>query len=426
MARLPETEEDEKVLGDETVLGDKRKFFSGFFAGILVVILCLILFGAGRLGLEGGLLKRLLQSGDGQQAEVLTDRETLHKLGEIQRLVEQCYYNDVDSDTLSAYLFKGAIAGLEDVYGGYYTAEELQSLMDSTRGAYYGVGAVLAEDTTTKEIRVLEVYDGSPADKAGLEPGDVLLFLDDTSLIGSGLQEAVALIRSRDGPFTLTVYRQDTEEERQITMECDNVELTYVEAEMKEGQIGYIRLSEFTESAVEQFEDALELLKSRGAEKLVIDLRNNPGGLLDSVCTILDKLLPEGLIVYTEDRNGQREEFYSDEEQSFSGTVAVLVNGNSASASEIFAGAVQDYGLGPVIGTGTYGKGVVQQTFSLSDGSAVKLTTKKYFTPLGQDIDGNGITPDMIVEEEDAESSEDRALDRAVEELGSVKQLPRD
>ncbi|MCD7817495.1 MAG: S41 family peptidase [Lachnospiraceae bacterium] len=201
---------------------------------------------------------------------------------------------------------------------------------------------------------------------------------------------------------------------------------TYVSYEMLADQIGYLQLTEFTESAVEQFRDAVEDLNGQGMEKLIVDLRDNPGGLLTSVCDILDEILPEGLIVYTEDKNGNREEYMADDEQSVTCEVAVLVNGSSASASEIFAGAIQDYGLGPIIGTQTYGKGVVQKTYYLSDGSTFKLTVENYYTPNGQEIDGNGITPDIVAEEgDDEENSEtdietdadDAVLERALQEL---------
>ena len=167
---------------------------------------------------------------------------------------------------------------------------------------------------------------------------------------------------------------------------------------MLEDQIGYIRLLEFDEVTAQQFEDAMSDLESQGMEKLIIDVRNNPGGVLQTVCDMLDQLLPEGMIVYTEDKNGKRTEYTSDEEHQFTKPLAVLVNGNSASASEIFAGAVQDYGIGTIVGTTTFGKGIVQKIFYLSDGTGLKLTVAKYYTPKGHDIHKKGIRPDVEVE----------------------------
>lgn len=426
MTCLPETDKEETVLGDEKGFGGTDKetqqtagFGTGFLMGILATLVCVCVFMTGWLLAQRSQQKAARDKTSAQQgAGILTDKETLSKLDAVQSLIEQNYLSEVDSDLLSTYLFKGIAFGLDDPYANYYSAEELQSVLDSTRGEYYGVGATLTEDTNTKEIRVLEVYDNSPASRAGLKPGDILIALDDTYLAGGGLSEAVTLIKSRDAPFVLEIYRPDTDEELQLEMECGEVEIEYVQAEMKTDGIGYIRISEFTESAVSQFKEAAAALQDQGMEKLIVDLRNNPGGLLTSVCDILDEILPEGLIVYTEDRDGNREEYHADKNRLVLCETAVLVNGDSASASEIFAGAVQDHELGPVVGTQTYGKGVVQKTFPLSDGSAFKFTVQKYYTPKGQDIDGNGITPDIIVEqEEDVEDTEDPVLEQAIGEL---------
>lgn len=403
MACLPETENDENRM-EETAcdLALRRRFAVGFLLGILSTLICITVFMMGWFLAQRETARRTENTADeAQGASVLTEPETLYKLNEVQGLIEQHYLEEVDSDLLSSYLFKGIAAGLQDPYANYYSVNELQSVLDSSRGEYFGIGATLMANVQTNEVSVLEVYEEGPAFRAGLQPGDVLRTLEDTSLAGKGLSEVVSMIKGCDGPFTLGVYRPDTEEELQLELECDEVKLEYVQSEMLENNIGYIRLSEFTESAVEQFKEAADTLQEQGMEKLIVDLRSNPGGLLDSVCDILDEVLPEGLIVYTEDRSGNRQEHYADSRRSITCEVAVLVNGNSASASEIFAGAVQDLELGPIIGTKTYGKGVVQQTYTLSDGSAFKLTTETYYTPKGQDINGNGITPDIIVEESD-------------------------
>ncbi|MDO4320895.1 MAG: S41 family peptidase [Lachnospiraceae bacterium] len=435
MARLPETDNEEIMTGETAdTPASGHRFAAGFLLGLMSALLCITVF---MLGWSYAQRKASGTAEEVQGVSVLTDSETLYKLNEVQALIEQHYLNDVDSSLLSSYLFKGIAAGLEDPYANYYSVEELQSVLDSSRGEYFGIGATLMADIRTNEISVLEVYEEGPAFRAGLQPGDVLMSLNDTSLAGSGLSEAVSMIKACDGPFTLGIYRPETEEELQLAMECEEVKLEYVQSEMLENHIGYIRLSEFTESAVGQFREAAEVLKEQGMEKLIVDLRSNPGGLLDSVCDILDEVLPEGLIVYTEDRSGNRQERFADDKRSITCEIAVLVNGNSASASEIFAGAVQDLELGPIIGTKTYGKGVVQQTYTLSDGSAFKLTTETYYTPKGQDINGSGITPDIVVEEpesagqgspasegestagEDSAKETDTVLEKAVEVLST-------
>ncbi len=436
MAFLPNMQEDENR-AEEAVggAGRSRGFGAGFLLGVLSALVCIALFVMGWFFAQWRTDRREARSlEEEQRVSVLTAPETLYKLNEVQGLIEQHFLDEVDSKLLSSYLFKGIAAGLEDPYANYYSVEELQSVLDSSRGEYFGIGATLMADAKTNEIRVLEVYEEGPAYEAGLQTGDVLCFLNDESLEGKGLSEVVSMIKGYEGPFTLGVYRPEMEEELQLEMECGEVKLQYVQHEMLEDHIGYIRLSEFTESAVGQFKEAVDALQGQGMEKLIVDLRSNPGGLLDSVCDILDEVLPEGLIVYTENRNGERQERYADSKRSVTCEIAVLVDGNSASASEIFAGAVQDLELGPIIGTKTYGKGVVQQTYTLSDGSAFKLTTETYYTPKGQDIDGNGITPDIIVEdennteqvEEDGKNETEGAPEELKDEENGTESVPEE
>lgn len=204
-----------------------------------------------------------------------------------------------------------------------------------------------------------------------------------------------------------------------MTAVRNTVQVRTVKHEMKSDGIGYVSVSEFDIVTYEQYKEALADLENQGMEGLIVDLRNNPGGNLDTVCDILDLMLPEGLIVYTEDKEGNRDEKKSDEERQFRLPLVVLMNGNSASASEIYAGAVQDYGIGEIVGTQSYGKGVVQQIYPMKDGTSVKLTIAEYFTPKGRNIDGKGITPDVEVEyEENKENPEaDNQLDKAMEVL---------
>lgn len=401
-----------------------RSFAGGFVAGIIAAALCVLIFLFGwDLARRSGVQHRDSGTSDGLGAEALTDYHTLSKLGEVQSLIEQHFLKDVDSETLSAYLFKGIAVGLGDDYSNYYSEQELTSVRDSARGEYWGIGATMAEDPQTHEISVEEVYEDEPAERAGLRAGDIVLSVDGVSAAEQGLDATVALIKSKEETFTLEVLRPDTQEELALMVECGDVELVCVSSRMLEDGVGYLRLTEFAQSAVRQFREAVQELNRQGMKKLIVDLRDNPGGTLDAVCEILDEILPEGLIVYTEDKDGECTEYRSDAKRSVTCAVAVLVNGNSASASEIFAGAVQDYGLGPVVGSQTYGKGVVQDTFLLSDGSAFKMTTQKYFTPAGQDIDGNGITPDIAAEEEEEGAGQpdgeprDAALERALEAL---------
>lgn len=404
----------------------RRGFRLGAIVGMLVSLFCAFLFLLVILQSNVILMGKKGTKEDG--AQVLTDQKTLSLLRDVQDLILEEYLEDVDSEELVGYMFKGIAVGLDDPYANYYTKKELQSVLDSSSGEYTGIGATMQQSQVSGEIYVVQVYEESPAARAGLQTGDVLRKINDSSVAGMDLSGLVWMIKGMEDAFAMEVYRPETDEELTLTMQCEDIVVKKVEYELLEHQIGYIRLTEFTESAVSQFAEAAEDMKAHGMKKLIVDLRDNPGGLLNSVCDILDQILPEGLIVYMEDKDGHRVEYHADDERSIDCEVAVLVNGYSASASEIFAGAIQDYEIGPVIGTQTYGKGVVQKTYSLSDGSAFKLTVQKYFTPKGQDIDGNGITPDILVdvdadadaEEEQTDSvgdGKDVVLERALEVL---------
>lgn len=396
----------------------RRSRRSGFLNGVLAVLCIgiLVRFGQGFLGKNAETLLEELG------AEALTDERTEDKLEEVEKIIEKHYLKDVDGELLTDYMMKGIAVGLDDPYASYYSAEELQAVMDSSNGEYYGIGVTLSQDPDTWAISVAQVYEDSPADKAGLQVDDVVKKVNDESVVGIDLSDLVTLIKGLEEEFSLTVYRPHTEEEIEVTLVCDHVEIYQVDYEMLESKIGYIQLTEFTQSAVHQVEDALLDLKSQGMEKLIVDLRGNPGGLLTSVCDIVDFFLDDGLIVYMEDKNGKREEYYAEQGQIVDCETAVLVNGYSASASEIFAGVIQDYELGPVVGTQTFGKGLVQVTYPLSDGSAFKLTVQQYFTAGGQDIDGNGgITPDIIIEETGSDAAAagdaDEVLQAAIDAL---------
>ena len=309
---------------------------------------------------------------------------------------------------------KGYVAGLGEPYSVYYDKEETEDLLASSEGKYAGIGALMAQDQETLEITVQEVYEDTPAEDAGMKNGDVLLSVDGKDVTGMSLSDVVDLVKGEENTkLTVTVRRDGSSIDMEMTRKI--VENRTVKTEMKEGGVGYLKITEFDSVTYEQFQNGLATLEKEGMTALVVDLRDNPGGNLDTVCQILDLLLPEGTIVYTEDKNGERVDTKtSDDEHQFTKPLAVLVNGRSASASEVFSGAVQDYGTGTIIGTQTYGKGIVQTLYSLSDGSCLKLTTAQYFTPDGRNIHGEGITPDIVVEKS-ADDQTDNQLEKAVE-----------
>ena len=344
------------------------------------------------------------------------DAETAQKAAEIQNIIEEefLYGEDVKKEDLRNMSLKGYVAGLGDPYSVYYDKDETKELFESTEGRYAGIGALMAQDQATKEISIEEVYKDSPAEKAGMKAGDILLTIDGRNVTEMELLDVADLVKGEEGTsVSISVKRDGESIEMEVVRKI--VETPTVEAEIKENQIGYLKISEFDTVTYDQFKTEMEELENDGMKGLIVDLRDNPGGNLDTVCEILDEFLPEGTIVYTEDKDGNRVETKeSDEEHQFTKPLAVLVNEKSASASEVFTGAIQDYGTGTIVGTQTYGKGIVQTLYSLSDGSCLKITTAQYFTPNGRNIHGTGITPDIVLEKTD-DGQTDNQLEKAME-----------
>lgn len=346
------------------------------------------------------------------------DASSEEKLSVLKGLIDENYIGDVDEEALEEGIYKGYIQGLEDPYSVYYNEEETKDLYETTEGEYSGIGAVLSQDLESGVITLVQIYEDSPAAKAGLKDNDILTKVGDIEVTDMDLSEVVTYIKGEKGTdVDLTVLHGEDAEEITVTATRDTVEAQTVKYEMLEGQTGYLSVSEFDSVTYAQYEEALNELTAQGMTGLIVDLRNNPGGNLNTVCEMLDLVLPKGTIVYTEDKDGKRETATSDDEHQINVPMVVLVNGNSASASEIYAGAIQDYGIGKIVGTQTYGKGVVQQIFDLGDGTSVKLTIAEYFTPNGRSIDGEGITPDVEVEYEADENNPeaDNQLEKALE-----------
>ena len=385
----------------------QKRFWQGALCGALAVLLGLGLVScAGRLPFLGG-------------GEAVS-QETKEKLSGIQALIEKEYIGEVDEDALQTGICQGYVGALGDPYSAYYDEEQTSALMETTQGEYGGIGVVLTQNLDTGVTTASSVYEDSPAMKAGMKDGDIIYQVEGRDVSGMDLEEISGSIKGEKGTTVeIKVLRGEDQEEVTLTITRDTIQAETVKTRMLEDEIGYLAISEFDSVTLEQYKEGLAELKAQGLEGLIVDLRGNPGGNLDTVCEILDLMLPEGLIVYMEDKDGNRQEFTSDAEQEVQVPLAVLVDGNSASASEIYAGAIQDYGIGQIVGTKTYGKGVVQTIYDLKDGTSLKLTVAEYFTPNGRNIDGEGITPDVEVayqrDENDPEA--DNQLDRAVEAL---------
>ena len=336
------------------------------------------------------------------------------KLNAIDSVLESFYFGDVDDETAKDNIYKAYLSSYGDKYTMYYTADEYKALKESTNGKFYGIGAV-CQLSGEGGVLLVDVYDNGAGYQAGLRSGDRVVNVDGRDITDMELSSAVALIKGDKGTsVTLEVIRGT--ERLTFSAVRDAVEAKTVSYTLLDNNIGYLSISQFEEVTTKQFKAAVEDLQSQGMKGLVIDIRNNPGGLLDTVVGMLKYMLPDGLIVYTEDKQGNRKEYKGQDNDEFNLPLAVIVNGNSASASEIFAGAIQDYGKGTIIGTQTYGKGIVQTVKPLTDGSAIKFTIAKYFTPKGQDIHGKGVTPDMVVEY-DTDADVDTQLDAAIKNV---------
>ena len=319
------------------------------------------------------------------------------KLQAIEAVLKDYYVGDIDEQKLEEGIYKGFVAGGGDAYTNYYTSDEYASFKEKSSGMYAGIGIQMTLQTYDNSIEVTEVFEGSPAEKAGIKPKDRIIKAAGKRVTGDEFEILPTLVKGTPGTTVdITVYRPSEEKNYDFTIERASVASPTVYFRMLDNEVGYIQIKQFEAVTYDQFKVALDKLKKEKAKGLVLDLRDNPGGLLNIVEQIADELVPEGIIVSTKDKQGKGSEYYADSKYTDIPMV-VLINGNSASASEVLAGALKDYSRAELIGTTTFGKGVVQTIIPLSDGSAIKLTTSQYFTPSGVCIQGIGIAPDYEV-----------------------------
>lgn len=355
---------------------------------------------------------------------VLSNREYAEKLRALEKVIDTNYLEEKNEEDLAEGMYAGLLYGLGDPYSCYYTAEEYEEENTSSEGSYVGIGVAMQKNPDGG-VKIAECYEGGPAYEAGIEVNDIVSAVDGKDITDWEMEAVADYIKNQsEESVSLTVHREDVEKPLEISVKITDVELPSVFWEMLDETTGYIEITEFKGVTFEQYKEAFESLKKEGMEKLVIDLRDNPGGLLSSVCDVLSWILPEGLIVYTEDKYGNKMEETCDGKHPLDIPLAVLVNEGSASASEIFAGAVQDYGVGIIVGQTTFGKGIVQAIYPMSDGSAVKLTVSKYYTPKGKNIHEVGIEPDILVKLDsellnrtEISKEEDNQLQAAVQSL---------
>lgn len=415
----------------------RNSFWKGFLAGALsvgafltlVFVICISTVGSIKVlsvknntsGSSSG------NKANGQTSDPLitgrvVDSKTAKKIDEIYSIIDRefLFQENIDMDKMHDSIYRAVLSSLDDKYTEYYSPEELENLLSDSSGVYYGVGSYVTMDTEKNLPYFSGVFEGSPAMTAGIRDGDYIYKVNGEEVMGLTLDEVVTKVKGPKGSTVdITILRGD--ETLEITVTRDEVESPTVTYEMKEDKVGYIQIQQFDTVTSGQFEEAYKALNEQGMKSLVIDLRSNPGGNLDTVLNICGQILPKGVITYTIDVNGNREDYNNNKDNRIQIPLAVLVNEYSASASELMTGAIKDYGVGTIIGTTTFGKGIVQSIRMLSDGSGMKFTTNRYYTPNGVCIHGEGITPDKIVEFDSesyyAEESFDNQLDYAIKYL---------
>lgn len=428
----------------------KNKFWKGALVGALLTALAGLVIVGMSLGIF--LIGKAAIDGNGQTAESaqtenqqgnLDLNQITSKIQTIQAVIDKYYLFDEDINDVEDWIYKGMLNGLGDPYTVYYTADEYNKLKEDTSGEYCGIGVMVSQSAETGIITITKVFEGTPGAQAGILPGDLLYKVGDEEVTGMDLELVVKdHIKGEEGtPVTITVLRKDTGKYIDMTMERRQITVPTVEHEMLADKVGYISVSQFDVVTADQFKSAIDDLEKQGMKKLVVDLRNNPGGIVDSVVSMLDYILPDNLenkgdpnlvrkkkdktlLVYMADKNGKGEQYYAKDGHQIDVPIAVLVNGQSASASEVFSGALKDYGRAKLVGTKTFGKGIVQTLFPLDKGTAIKMTVAHYYTPNGFDLHKKGLEPDVPVELKDElrtkikiEHDEDNQLMEAIKAL---------
>ncbi|NLL79495.1 MAG: S41 family peptidase [Clostridiales bacterium] len=405
-------------------MSEKKSFRSGLLCGLLLAVLMI-----GSIFIGSQVYARIEYENTKQaNAEVrdpVVNASTNNKMQVIKDTIEEYYLEEVDEDALTDGIYAGMVASLGDPYSAYYSQEDLEELRQQTAGIYYGIGAYIGKDTNTGLPMITGTIEGTPAEASGLQYGDLICAVDDQPVEGMENSEVVLLIKGEEGTTVkVTVYREGEADYLDFDIKRKKIESPTVEQEMFPGGIGYIRIMEFDDVTVDQFTEALAVCKGSDMKGLILDLRNNPGGNVSAVTEIARQILPKGLIVYTEDKAGERVEYSCDGRQELNVPLVVLVNGGSASASEILAGAIKDHEKGILLGATTFGKGIVQRIVPLTDGSALKLTVSSYFTPNGNNIHKVGIEPNEELKfdaDKYLKDGTDNQLERAKEILRSGK-----
>lgn len=386
-----------------------KVFLTGILSGIaLIMVLMVVLLFTGKVDL------RIFPMGSNGLEQEITKKTNI-----IREYIDRYYLDDIDSKTMADSVYKGIVNGLGDTYAAYYTTDEYKDITEKSSGTYCGIGAYVSTDPDTGNVVVVSPMKGGPAEEAGIKAGDIIYYVNGENVSGQDLTTVLSKVKGEaDTKVDLKVWREGEKDYLDIQVTRKLIEDDTVSSRMLAENIGYIKVTGFEEVTSKQFESAVDTLEKDGMKALIIDLRNNGGGLLTSTVKMLDRLLPKGLLVYTKNKQGVAEEYYAEDDECIKVPVAILVNEHSASASEVFSGALQDKGVAKLVGTKTFGKGIVQTIFNLEDGTALKMTTSKYYTPEGRNIHKTGLTPDIEVELDEntlAKDGEEFAIDNQMQ-----------
>mgnify|MGYP002615787984 FL=1 len=362
-------------------------------AGCILVLLSVLMIAqyAGKINVAAGL--KWDENGMSKEAVEIKDKAEI-----LSSYINRFYLNDIDYGKMGDIIYKAMVSGLDDKYAAYYTKDEYKDISEKTKGEFCGIGAYISQGKNDNSLKVAGVVKGGPAEKAGIKKGDIIVEIDGENIQGKDSSYAVSKMKGKKGTnVSISVMRKGNKKPITFNIKREVIHDNTVSYKMLDNNIGYISVSAFETVTKKQFKSAVDCLEKKNEKGLIIDLRDNGGGLLDTALDMLDQILPKKLVVYTKDKNGVAEEYYTKDDKEIKIPIVILVNGNSASASEVFCGALRDYGKAKLLGTKTFGKGIVQSSFAFRDGTGLKFTTSKYYTPKGMNIHGTGFEPDIKV-----------------------------
>jgi carboxyl-terminal processing protease len=401
----------------------KNKFVTGVLCGVTFTLI--ITFGSAYIySYATGRYFVFKANNKMRVGNEILDNKSMDKINELRTYMDLYYYKGYDADKVKNSMYSGIVAGLGDKYSTYYTKEEYKAFKQESAGEYCGIGTQVTQDPNDKSIRITKVYDGSPASQGGLKEGDIIKKVNEKDVSKQELAKVAQDLRGKENTkVKVEVFRKEENKNISVELTRKKLELPSVTYKVLNGNIGYIAITEFQDKTDEQFKDAIDNLKKQNVKGFIFDVRSNPGGMLNSVVSMLNNVLPKGVVVYTKDKYGNKEVARSDGKNRLDYPITVLINGESASASEIFAGAIKDYKYGTIIGEKSFGKGIVQSIFKLEDGDAIKITTARYYTPNGHYIHGKGIKPDIEVkldieaQKDGYDINKDNQVQKAIEVL---------